>query len=68
MAITKRKEHSLEKRAAIVAWRRAGKSLGEISQIEKLAKSTVQTILDRYLKNSDKSLASKKRPGRPPKV
>jgi transposase len=66
MAIT-RKEHSIAKRSAVVTWRRAGKSLSEIAQLEDLARSTVQSILDRFKKNSE-SLANKKRSGRPPKI
>jgi transposase len=68
MAVRKRKEHSVEKRSAIVTWRRVGRSLGEIAKIEKVSKSTVQSILKQHRKNPTTSLASKKRPEHPPKI
>jgi transposase len=61
------KEHSIAKRSAVVTWRKAGRSLSEISKLEGLPRSTVQSILGRYQKNPQ-SLANKERPGRPPKL
>jgi hypothetical protein len=54
----KSKEYSLKKRMAVVTWRKAGKSYGEISKAEKLSKSTLLSIINHWENNLDGSLSS----------
>src|SRR5579862_1103820 len=65
---TKRKEVPETKRAAIITWRKAGKSYSQISLLEATPYSTVVSIIRRAELRPKNPIRSQKRTGRPPKV